>query len=195
MAEGEGNDSADVRRLAIDLEALTLAMESQSGEVDWYLDLETGDLVMVTSEARSLLEDAYEGLGDRDGVTRADLAAALERSGGPEWQREFAIQVDEVERGDGVRFVPVPPTESWRGYADMEEFIATLDDEVLRERLSDAIRGRGAFGRFKDVLSRSGEMLDVWYAFKNARERARALRWLESEGIEATPRRAGGSPA
>ena len=118
----------------------------------------------------------------------------MERLGVPEWQWESVIALDEVERDDGGRFVVVPATESWQGYADMEDLIATVDDESLRERLSDAIQGRGAFRRFKDMLSWSEATRTAWYAFKNARERARALEWLESEGVEAIPRDAGGGP-
>ena len=55
MAGAEGSGGAEVRRLPIDLEDLMLAMESQSSEMDWYLDTQSGKLVMATDDDRSML--------------------------------------------------------------------------------------------------------------------------------------------
>ena len=54
---------------------------------------------------------------------------------------------------------------------------------LLRERLSDAIDGRGTFGRFKRVLSAYDDERERWFAFKDARLRERIVAWLADEGI------------
>jgi hypothetical protein len=66
----------------------------------------------------------------------------------------------------------------------MEAFIATVSSEALQDGLFDAIWGRGAFRRFKDLIARHPDEEQRWYAFKAARLQARALDWLEAEGIE-----------
>ena len=66
----------------------------------------------------------------------------------------------------------------------MEDFIATVADERLREWLADAIDGHGAFSRFKRVLTNHDAERERWFAFRDARLRERILAWLEEEGIE-----------
>jgi len=65
---------------------------------------------------------------------------------------ELLYEADAVEEGFGVRFIRLPDADSREGYEDMEAFIETVANPRLQERLWAAIRGRGAFGRFKDVL-------------------------------------------
>jgi len=66
----------------------------------------------------------------------------------------------------------------------MEEFIATVADWRLRNRLERAIGGRGAFRYFRDVLADYPTERERWFAFKDARVRERVLDWLAEEGIE-----------
>jgi hypothetical protein len=66
----------------------------------------------------------------------------------------------------------------------MEIFIETIEHSELRDRFRRAIRGRGAFRRFKDLLLEHLDVRDAWFAFKNERNQERALRWLERCDIE-----------
>lgn len=75
------------------------------------------------------------------------------------------------------------------GYRDMVDFIDTLGDERLAERLHDAIRGRGAFRRFGDTLRRAHEdVLPRWFEFKDERQRGRARAWLADIGYRVVSR-------
>jgi len=58
---------------------------------------------------------------------------------------------------------------------DMQAFIETVASPRLEERLCPAIRGRGAFRRFKDVLAGYPAESERWHAFKSARVRQRVL--------------------
>lgn len=88
------------------------------------------------------------------------------------------------EDPEAAGLIYIEPLPSWRGYNDMEDFIATVEDDALAARLSRAITGKGAFRRFKDVLYDYPEEQARWYKFRDARERERALEWLEDAGIE-----------
>jgi hypothetical protein len=60
--------------------------------------------------------------------------------------------------------------------------------------LWEAIRGRGAFGRFKDVLSTHPHERESWFRFKDEQMRRRVLDWLQEEGIQPiSPGQGGGS--
>jgi hypothetical protein len=167
-------DSGDEprRRLAIDLSELDFAFESGSTGVEFYLDLETGEFISFTEETRSAFEAMDEDEGDSE---KPDL---------PDWLQEEVERAAAVESGFGTRYISVPADESNEAYRDMEDFVETVEDRRLQLRLSDAIRGRGAFRRFKDVLLGSPRERDAWFAFQNARVRRRVLDWLDSEGID-----------
>ena len=51
-------------------------------------------------------------------------------------------------------------------------------------RLWRAIRGRGAFRRFKDLIARHPDVEEQWYACKDARAKERVLHWLDAHDME-----------
>ncbi|WP_218080662.1 UPF0158 family protein [Anthocerotibacter panamensis] len=85
-----------------------------------------------------------------------------------------------------ARYLKLPIQSSQQGDQDMADFIETIQDEQLRERLRAVIHGRGAFSRFKDALSTHPEERARWFRFKDQHERERALQWLASHNIMAT---------
>ena len=68
-------------------------------------------------------------------------------------------------------------------YRLMERFAAAQSDERTRERLLDAINGKGAFRRFKDIVFKL-DLPDQWFAYRDSAAEALAREWLESEGFE-----------
>jgi uncharacterized protein UPF0158 len=101
--------------------------------------------------------------------------------------------VDFDEDGDGDdgddRWLPVRREGARDGYRDMEWFITTVDDADLAARLEIAIAGRGAFGRFKDVLARSAAEQSRYHRFAEERQRGRARVWLATRGYRPAARR------
>jgi hypothetical protein len=105
---------------------------------------------------------------------------------------EYAIETGEEpadEEPDPDRWLYVDSEGSHDGYRDMQEFIDTRTDPDWADRLSIAIRGRGAFRRFKDVLSRSPDEFTEWHFFSDERQRGRARARLADEGYCVAPRR------
>jgi hypothetical protein len=173
------------RKLKIDLVDLESAFEHHdfSMEMDYFLDLETGEVVLVTGEARRLLEDVYEEYADPD-TGEVDWPTILPDLDIPEWQKETLPVADGVEAGFGTRYIRIPQMESYEGYNDMVAFIATVSNPRLQNRLERAIRGKGAFRHFKDVLLNYPQERERWFQFSNERMRQRVLDWLDEEGIE-----------
>jgi hypothetical protein len=83
---------------------------------------------------------------------------------------------------DEDRWLYVECVGSHDGFRDMERFIATLEDPAIVDRLEIAISGKGAFRRFKDVLSRWPEELQRYFLFINERQVGRARAWLAEAG-------------
>jgi len=91
-------------------------------------------------------------------------------------------QEDEDESDDPDKWLWVHCEGSRDGYRDMERFIGTVRDPERADRLEIAISGRGAFRRFKDLLTGWPGELDRWHAFSAERQRGRARAWLADAG-------------
>jgi predicted nucleotidyltransferase len=154
-----------MKRLKVDLPGLMVAFEDASWESSHYLDLETGEVIMLTSEE----------LGYVDEPPDWPLS---------EWEQEMVERAEEIWRDSGERYLSVPEADSREGYHDMEDFIATVEDARLRELLGVAIQGRGAFRRFKDALYNHPREQERWFHFKDEQLCQRVLDWLEAEEIE-----------
>ena len=98
---------------------------------------------------------------------------------GPEFD-EMLAEARAVEESED--FIALPDKYEIHEYAIMERFCYSLDDERLGAELIRAIKGRGAFRRFKDRIYREGIEQD-WYAFRMAALKMIAADFLEAEGI------------
>lgn len=95
---------------------------------------------------------------------------------------------DDPGEGSTLR---IPTLHARQAIALRERFIETVQDPLLRQRLLDALGGRGAFSRFRAVLRSDTGERDRFFAFVRAELREEARRWLESEGVgyvESQPR-------
>lgn len=91
-------------------------------------------------------------------------------------------------------YVRVEPVSSREQYRWMERFIQMLDPSDLRDELTLAIDGRGAFRRFKDVLMVNAPERERWFAFRSERLRVFMEAWLEAHALSAVPRPAPAPP-
>ena len=168
-----------MRQLDIDVQELEEALDNAFPEHHFFLDLETGRIVLLTDETSRALEELYAEL-----PAGADVEEAIRQRDMPDWQREEVCLADQVETGYGTRFIRIEPSDSRSGYRDMEEFIATVQDAYLQERLGRAINGRHPFRSFKEVLDSYPHERERWFEFKDVQVHQHALEWLADHGIE-----------
>lgn len=168
------------RRLKIDLSELAFAFEGSGLECMHYLDLETGEVLMVTDEMRSAFEELSE-VAETEGLQFAEALAASDLA---DWMKEAVAQVAVVEERDGTTIVAVPDDDSSDAFRDMEEFADSVPNVGIRERLRGALSGGRPFRRFKDAIAAYPQEEERWFAFRDERLRQRVLDWLEEEGIE-----------
>jgi len=81
--------------------------------------------------------------------------------------------------------IVVEPVSSRDQYRWMERFIETTEDAELRDRLTAAIDGKGAFRRFKDVLLSYPDERERWFQFRQDLLKVEMDQWLASLNIEA----------
>ncbi len=162
------SNSEDKRRkLKIDLSKLVFEMEmGDNMERSGYLDTETGEIIDMPDDIMRAVED---------GETESALV---------EWDEEIAEAAEKILSDEKNRFLPIPKRESREGFEVMVSFTGTVEDKELKERLSAAVDGKGAFRRFRNVLNQHHDELERWYKFKDDWLRDEAIQWLLDHGIE-----------
>src|SRR6188474_2727066 len=85
-------------------------------------------------------------------------------------------------------YLRIEPVSSREQYRWMERFIPMVEEGELRDQLTSAIDGKGAFRRFKDVLMTYGTERERWFAFRSERLRVFMEAWLTAHGLAPTAR-------
>ncbi len=99
----------------------------------------------------------------------------------------YSIQDEEIvyvleDDEDDEFFIPLPTKEEVNDYQNMVNFTETIEDDKKRDWFENAIRGKGAFRRFRATLERFG-METEWYDYLEASHRELAIEWCEQHGI------------
>jgi hypothetical protein len=147
--------------VVISLSEVIDAIESQTDESVSYLDPESGEIVYVTDEMRSAVEE-----GELDDM--------------PAWEREAIPKVREaLESG---RFLALPSKFDVHEWAIMDRFSRGQENGRVREELLDAIHGACAFRMFKSNTRRLG-IEKAWYRFRDEAIKEIAREWLEEHHL------------
>lgn len=109
-----------LRELKVDLEEVSIVMDSDRWENKACLDTVTGEIIYIPAE------------------------------------------LDEDEED---RYIAIPERTSNDGYDMMVQFTKRLEDFNISQILFDALDGRGAFRRFKNVLRRYPRIEEQWYKY------------------------------
>lgn len=138
------------------------------------------ELAIDLEELASLLDAGPDSTGGRidltTGIVWPDSVLDDDWTGKPE----------DLDVDDSDRWLAVWPEGSRAAYRDMADFAASRTDSRLAAHLDVALDGRGAFGRFKRVLSDWPDDRADWFAFDDDRSRGRARAWLADAGYRAT---------
>jgi hypothetical protein len=149
-------------KLTVSLRAVAAEMDLPNDAWTAYINRRTGELITVTDEESRAVENG----DDAD-----DL---------PDWQAEHLPKVREALASDD--FLPLPSKFDIHEYSIMRRFCEQVADTKARDDLLRAIKGSGAFGRFKVLAGHCG-MIDEWYAFRDRKVEDIAAEWLEANGI------------
>jgi Uncharacterised protein family (UPF0158) len=85
-------------------------------------------------------------------------------------------------------YLRIDPVSSREQYRWMERFIPMVDEPELRAKLAQAIDGKGAFRRFKDVLMSYAADRERWFTFRSERLRTFMEAWLTAHAMTAIAR-------
>jgi hypothetical protein len=85
-------------------------------------------------------------------------------------------------------YLRIDPVSSREQYRWMERYIPMVEDPDLQQKLGQAIDGKGAFRRFKDVLMTYGPERERWFAFRSERLRIFMEAWLNAHALNPVAR-------
>ena len=149
-------------KATVKLGAIVDAMEMQSDATHQYLHVPTGEFLAVTDEEFFFAEED-EPLDDL-----------------PDWQRDEVEDAKKILESD--EYLQVPDKFEINEYKIMERFCFTIDDDEISDDLYHAIKGKGAFRRFKDKILYYGIEQD-WYQYRDDTFYEIAREWCEDNEI------------
>lgn len=82
-------------------------------------------------------------------------------------------------------YIELPESGEVDTWSLMEAFALARPNAALRDQILEAIDGRGAFRRFKDLVDHI-DLLDQWYAFRDAAFEEAAAEFLEFHEVPST---------
>ena len=100
------------------------------------------------------------------------------------WTSDTGIDGQTPVDLDELDLICIDPLPSYIWYQDMADFADQLSDDRAGRGLARAIRGTGAFRRFKaEMHEEHPQLLPAWYAFRDARAHRRAVQWLTDHSL------------
>jgi hypothetical protein len=129
------------------------------------------------------LEDAFENNAPEVHsylhLTTGDVLRVVDGVADPQMHARIAADAN---------YLRIDPVSSREQYRWMERYIPMVEDPDLQAKLSQAIDGKGAFRRFKDVLMAYAPERERWFAFRSERLRIFMEAWLSAHALNPVPR-------
>ncbi len=149
----------------VKLEDIIDGIEMQTDESSSYLNIKTGEVVIISDEESSAAEedkpiDSF-----------------------PEWQHELINKAKEILQSND--YISLPSKFQVHEYRIMEKFCLSITDDQIRDILYYSIKGSGAFQRFKDNIYKYN-LEEEWYKFRDEAIKRIAIEWCEDNGINYT---------
>lgn len=147
----------------VKLEDVIDAMGSQFAGSTSLLNIKTGEVVFIEDEYLRKAEE--EEPDDRNGLIGEEMELAY----------------DIIENEDNYHSLPT--SFDINEYRMMENFCFTVANKEKRNILLRAIKGKGAFRRFKDTAMDLG-VIEDWYTYRDERYKEIAIEFCEGLGLE-----------
>jgi len=100
------------------------------------------------------------------------------------WTSDTGIDGENPVEIDELDLVPIDPLPSSVWFRDMADFADGISDRAAGQHLTQSLKGRGAFRRFKrQVYEHHPELISAWQSLRDVRAKRRAVEWLLDQGL------------
>jgi predicted ATP-dependent endonuclease of OLD family len=164
----------NMKLLEITLEDLVSSFTYDSGGLSKeYLHLETGEIVHITEDVAQAVE-----IG-------ADYDAFQD------WEKDLVPDARDVLILNPDNYIFIPNIERDYIHDTMIAFAKEeVNNEIIKEKLLNALNENRPSGTFKEVLHNYTEALDQWYAYEEESYEKYVLNWLKTNKIQINERAA-----
>ncbi|MFP4589333.1 MAG: UPF0158 family protein [Candidatus Bipolaricaulota bacterium] len=149
--------------VTVKLSELVDEMQMQNDELSIYMHKETGK---------------YEAIMDHH-LQAARIEECLEEF--TEWEKDTVKVARAILWTD--QYLQLPGQYDTNEWEIMRDFCETIEDRETRDELQSAIRGEGAFRRFKHQVSKYG-IRQEWLDYRDSRFAEVARQWCEEHDLE-----------
>ncbi len=149
--------------IKVKLKDIIECMELNSDEMRSFLNIKSRQIITLTMEDMEL--------SDRDSDD--------ERI--PKWQKELVQAAKDIEE-NFEDYLELPGKYEIDEYEIMEEFCSSIKNENISAAFYNAIRGKGAFRRFKDTLNRYN-LEDKWNVYYYEALKEIAIEWCKDNDL------------
>lgn len=174
-----------MKKLPIDFDELQKATEDTEREAfDYFLDRETGEIIILSTEIIEKMEEMLAASYDDD-IADFDDVEQEEIPDVPDWMEDEMELAMDVFMFEQERYQRVPERRPADAFAAMKAFAETLDNRHVGEMLLQSLGGQGCFRKFKDVIAPFPRERKLWYGFNAKAAKREIQEWLASAGISA----------
>jgi len=146
------------------LNELINEMEMNFDEHTTFYHPKSGEFYSISDQAFAAVE------GDESMIRLHDIE-----------DEEIAIAGDIYENSSD--YIELPDRFEINEYAMLEEFSISVKDEKASRMLQIAIKGSGAFRRFKEMVSEL-DLDQEWYSFRDEQYKEKAIKWCQINDLE-----------
>ncbi len=174
-----------MKKMKINFDEIQKAMEDVLRDTfDYFLDTETGEVMAFSEEILRVVKSRlyvsdFEEIGDDIEYIEFDEEPDI-----PDWMEDEVELALEILFNEEERYVRIPEREPAAAYKSMSEFIGTVEDPTLKEELSNALNGKGAFRRFKGILIDYPKERKRWHGYNAKAMKREIIEWLSTIGAE-----------
>lgn len=174
-----------MKKLRVNFDEIQKAKEDVLRDTfDYFLDMETGEVIEFSEEILSEIKSRLYGSDSDEIGDDIEYIEFDEEPDLPDWMEDEVELALEILLDEEGRYVRIPERKPTMAYKSMADFIETVEDPVLREELSTALNGKGAFRRFKDVLIYYPKERKRWHGYNAKAMKIEIIKWLSSTGVE-----------
>lgn len=159
------------------------AEDTEREAFEYFLDRESGEVIILSAEIITLARDILSQSYDDDAADYEEVEPD-EVPNIPEWMEDEIELSLHVFLQEHERYERIPERKPSDTYAAMKNFAETLEDRKLGELLLTALDGQGSFRKFKNLLAPYPKERKLWYNFNAKAAKKEIESWLKTQGIE-----------
>jgi len=174
-----------MKQLRVNFDEIQKAMEDVSrNSFDYFFDYDTGEVITFSEEILNQVKARlYENDADEieEGIEYIEFDEIPEL---PDWMEDEIELALEIIFDVKERYFSIPERRSSMAFQTKAGFTEQVEDPLLKERLSAALNGKGAFRNFKDVLLDYPKERKRWHGYNAKEMKKEIIQWLNSIGVE-----------